>query len=87
MFANVNGTKLENQISCTYQRIKLCIGVMLGQNPNNTIDRLIFYASRLMSSAKKNYTATEKEALVMIYAVKKFRHYLLGNNFIFFVDH
>ncbi len=60
---------------------------MLGQNPNNTIDRLIFYASRLMNSAKKNYTATEKEALVMIYAVKKFRHYLLGNNFILFVDH
>ncbi len=24
MFANVNGTKLKNQISCAYQRIKLC---------------------------------------------------------------
>jgi hypothetical protein len=23
----------------------------------------------------------------MIYAMKKFRHYLLGNNLIFFVDH
>jgi hypothetical protein len=23
----------------------------------------------------------------MIYAIKKFRHYLLGNNFVFYVDH
>jgi hypothetical protein len=28
-----------------------------------------------------------KKTLTMIYVVKKFRHYLLGNNFIFFVDH
>ncbi len=40
-----------------------------------------------MNSAKKNYTKIEKEALVMIYVVKKFSHYLLGNNFIFFVDY
>ncbi len=24
MFANVNGAKLENQISCAYRHIKLC---------------------------------------------------------------
>jgi hypothetical protein len=35
---------------------------------------------------QKNYTTTEKEALA-IYDVKKFRHYLLGNSFIFFMDH
>ncbi len=60
---------------------------MLGQNPDNTIDKLIYYANRLMNNAKKNYTTTEKEALVMIYVVKKFRHYLLRNSFIFFIDH
>jgi hypothetical protein len=60
---------------------------MLGQNPYNTIDRPIYYASKLMNNAENNYMTTEKEFLVMIYAMKKFRHYLLGNNFIFFVDH
>jgi hypothetical protein len=56
-------------------------------NPNNTIDKLIYYASRLKNSAKKNYTTTKKEALTMIYIVNKFKHYLLRNDFIFFVDH
>ncbi len=60
---------------------------MLAQNPNNTIDKPIYYANQLMTKTEKNYTTTEKETLSMIYAIKKFHHYLLGNNFTFFVDH
>jgi hypothetical protein len=63
------------------------LGVMLGQNPDNTINIPIYFASRVMNSADNNYTTTKKEGLVMIYVVKKFKHYLLGNNFIFFVNH
>ena len=51
------------------------------------MDQVIAYASRLLSKAEKNYTTTKKEALAMVYAVNKFRHYLLGNKFIFYVDH
>ncbi len=36
------------------------LGVMLGQNPNNTIDRLMYYASKFMNSAKKNNIIIEK---------------------------
>ena len=60
---------------------------MLAQNPTGKIDQPIAYASRLLSKAEKNYTTTEKEALAMVYAVNKFRHYLLSNRFIFYVDH
>ncbi len=63
------------------------LGVMLDQNPYNTIDKLMYYAKKLMNNVEKNYTTTKKETLAMIYVVKKIRHYLLGNNFIFFVDH
>ena len=60
---------------------------MLAQNPTGKIDQPIAYALRLLSKAEKNYTTTEKEALAMVYAVNKFCHYLLGNRFIFYVDH
>ncbi len=63
--------------------LNFALGAMLNQNLDKTIDKPIYYASRLMNNVEKNYTTTEKEALAMIYVVKKFRHYLLGNNFIF----
>ena len=47
----------------------------------------ILYASRQLNSVERNYTTTEREGLGMIYAVKKFHHYLLANKFVFFVDH
>ncbi len=33
------------------------------------------------------YTTIEREALAMVYALHKFKHYLLGNQFRFYVDH
>jgi hypothetical protein len=63
---------------------RIAIGVMLTQNPNNTIDKPIYYANQLMIRVEKNYSTTKKEALVMIYVTKKICHYLLGNNFAFF---
>jgi hypothetical protein len=45
------------------------------------------YASKLFNLVERNYTTTKKEALVMVYALHKFRHYLLGNWFVFYVDH
>ena len=65
----------------------IAVGAMLAQNPTSKTDQPIAYASRLLSKAEKNYTTTKKEALAMVYAVNKFRHYLLGNKFIFYVDH
>jgi len=65
----------------------LAVGAMLAQNPTGKSDQPIVYASRLLNSAEKNYTTTEREALAMVYALQKFRHYLLGNKVVFFVDH
>jgi hypothetical protein len=45
------------------------------------------YSSRLFNSVERNYTTTKREALTMVYALHKFRHYLLGNRFTFYVDH
>jgi hypothetical protein len=44
------------------------------------------YSSKLLNSTKRNYTTLEIEALAMVYALQKFKHYLLGNMFTFSVD-
>jgi hypothetical protein len=35
----------------------------------------------------KNYTTTKRKALTMVYALHKFKHYLLGNEFVFYINH
>ena len=48
---------------------------------------VIYYASRVLNDAQKNYTTTEKELLAVVYAVDKFRSYLLGSKVIVYTDH
>jgi hypothetical protein len=65
----------------------LAIGVMLSQNVTRKNDQPIVYACRLLNRAKQNYTIIERETLAMVFSLHKFRHYLLGNKFVFYVDH
>ena len=64
----------------------MALGAILAQ-PEGEIDFPIYFASRRFSQAEQAYTTTEREALGMVFSVQKFRHYLLGNFFVFFVDH
>ena len=63
------------------------IGCILAQPHEHNMDFPVSYASKQLSDAKKNYTTMEREGLAIVYNVKKFRHYLLANHFIFFSDH
>ena len=63
------------------------IGAILAQLGEKNMDFPISYASRQLNSVERNYTTTEREGLGMVYAVKKFCHYLLANKFVFFTDH
>lgn len=51
------------------------------------MDHPVHYASRKLSTAERNYTKTEREALGMVYSLQKFRHYLLGAPLKFFRQH
>src|SRR5450759_702690 len=64
-----------------------CVGVILWQYGEDKEERPIYYCSRQMSPAEKNYTTTERECLPIIYACKKFRHYLLGYDVVTHTDH
>ena len=54
------------------------IGATLAQTGSHSLDHPIYFASRLLSKAEQNYTTTERETLGMVYAMQKFRHYLLA---------
>ncbi|RVX04797.1 Transposon Ty3-I Gag-Pol polyprotein [Vitis vinifera] len=53
------------------------IGAVLGQREDGK-PYVIYYASKSLNDAQRNYTTTEKELLVVVYALDKFRAYLIG---------
>lgn len=50
-------------------------------------DQLIAYASRSLAPAEKKYAQLEKEALAIVFGVKKFHHCLFGRDFTILSDH
>jgi hypothetical protein len=63
------------------------VGAMLVRNVTWKNHQLAVYAYRLFNKSKQNYNTTEREALTMVLVLHKFTHYLLGNKFVFYVDH
>jgi hypothetical protein len=64
-----------------------CIGVVLSQLDEQGKNHPIYFASRLLAAAEKNYSPTDREALGVIYSCKKFRQYLLRYKVVFHIDH
>nr|GFA33629.1 reverse transcriptase domain-containing protein [Tanacetum cinerariifolium] len=62
------------------------IGAVLGQRHEKHF-KPIHYASKTMNDAETNYTTTEKEMLVVVYAFEKFQSYLIMNKSIVHTDH
>ncbi|CAN6687784.1 unnamed protein product [Malus baccata var. baccata] len=62
------------------------IGAVLGQRKNK-LPHVIYYASRTLNDAQLNYSTTEKELLAVVFALDKFRSYLIGTKVIVFTDH
>ena len=65
----------------------MALGVVLTQPKEGYIYHPIDFSSRKLSIVENNYTTTEREGLSIVYALHKFRHYLLGGNFKMYTDH
>jgi hypothetical protein len=58
----------------------------LGQEKNH-LPYAIYFISKNMTPVELNYTVTEKEFLAVIYAINKFRHYIIGYSTLVHTDH
>ncbi|XP_055910453.1 uncharacterized protein K02A2.6-like [Eupeodes corollae] len=53
----------------------------------NGIERPVLFASSTLSSSEQNYSQLHKEALAIIFTVKKFHKYIYGRTFTIYSDH
>jgi hypothetical protein len=63
------------------------LGAILVQPGTRELDHPIVFARRKLLESEKNYNSTEREGLDMVYALYKFRNYLLGKYFKMFTNH
>ena len=62
------------------------IGAVLDQRINK-YPVVIYYTRRTLNEAQINYTTTDKELLAIVFALEKFRSYLLGSKIMIYLDH
>ena len=76
--------KLPFEVMCDAS--DLAIGAFLGQRKEGK-PYVVYYASKTLNEAQRNYTTTEKELLAVVYALDKFRAYLVGSDIVIFTDY
>jgi len=62
------------------------LGTILQQEQDGQL-RVIGYASRALTTAKRRYCITRKELLGIVYGLKKYRQHLLGREIVVRTDH
>ncbi|XP_058726201.1 uncharacterized protein LOC131597525 [Vicia villosa] len=62
------------------------VGAVLGQRKDKKL-HAVYYTSRTLDPAQMNFTTTEKELLVVVFALDKFRSYLIGAKIIVYTEH
>ena len=62
------------------------VGAVLYQVVDGRI-RYIMFSSKSLTSGQKNYPATKRELLAIVFALRQFHFYLYGRKFLLYTDH
>ena len=65
----------------------VAVGAVLSQIQDDGTERVIAYASRVLSKSERRYSVTRRELLAMVTFISYFRQYLLGRHFQLRTDH
>jgi len=63
------------------------VGAVLGQQDGKGNHYAVAFASRLCTTAERNYPSQKGECMALIWAIQKYRPYLHGRKFTVFSDH
>ncbi|HVH95668.1 MAG TPA: reverse transcriptase family protein, partial [Bacillus sp. (in: firmicutes)] len=78
---------LSKEFILTTDASKIAVGAVLSQKDEHGKEHPIAYDSRTLHTHEQNYDTTNLEALAVIWALGKFRHYLHGRKFKIYTDH
>jgi hypothetical protein len=62
------------------------VRAILGQRVDKKLN-IIYYASKTLDGAQRNYATTERKFLAVIFACDKFRPYIVDSKVIVYSDH
>jgi hypothetical protein len=82
----IQAPDMSQPFTVTTDASNFAVGAVLSQGQHPSI-RTVAFESRKLTPAERNYPVHDREMLAVVYALRKWRHYLLGRPVTILTDH